>query len=293
MKRHILAYHSHRILGGNYAHNDHVALATDLQLVHEAGCRIVSLDTIVDALSNPDTRCGARTLADPGIHGDFDDRPQVAITFDDGPRYDAVDFEHPRFGPQRGFLNIMRDFVRAHGPRAQPGMHATSFVIASPDARRCMETTYDPAHSYVGPGALRDDWWLPAIATGLLAIANHSFDHLHEGLPRVAHSAQARGDFAQVLSVQDADAQIAEAAAYIDARTGGKSAPFFAYPFGHYNAFLTNDYLPAHAARLRLRAAFTTDARPVADGENPWCLPRYVCGHDWTSGDELRSILMS
>jgi len=156
-----------------------------------------------------------------------------------------------------------------------------------------METTYDPAHSYVGPGALGDDWWLPAIGTGLLAIANHSFDHLHERLPRVAHSTQARGDFTQVLSPQDADAQIAAAAAYIDRRTGGRSAPFFAYPFGHYNAFLTDDYLPTHGARLGLRAAFTTDARPIAGGENRWCLPRYVCGHHWTSADALRSMLTS
>jgi peptidoglycan/xylan/chitin deacetylase (PgdA/CDA1 family) len=279
MQRYVLAYHSHRVLGNDYADNDHVALATDLQLVHGAGGRIVSLDRIVDGLHDRDE--------EPAI----DQGLQVALTFDDGPMYDAVDFEHPRFGPQRGFLNILRDFTGIHGRDAQPELHATSFVIASPDARKRMESTYDPAHSYVGPGALDDDWWLPAIKTGLLAIASHSFDHLHHGLSKVAHSAQVRGDFTKVSSVDDADAQIAVAGECIDRRTGGRRAPYFAYPFGHYNTFLTNDYLPAHAARLRLRAAFTTDAKPIAKGDNVWCLPRYVCGHHWKQPDGLRAIL--
>jgi peptidoglycan/xylan/chitin deacetylase (PgdA/CDA1 family) len=275
----VLAYHSHRVLGDDYAHNDHAALAADLTMIHDAGARIVPVDRIVDAAM--------------GCSEDDAAGPQVALTFDDGPIYDAADFEHPRFGRQRGFLNILRDFQRAHGRDAQPGLHATSFVIASPDARKRMETTYDPVHSYVGPGALNDDWWIPAIETGLLAIANHSFDHLHEGLPRVAHSAQARGDFTTVSSIEDADAQIAMAGAWIDRRTGGRRAPYFAYPYGHYNAFLADEYLPAHAVRLRLRAAFTTDAKPITGRESVWCLPRYVCGHHWTSPDGLHAILQS
>jgi peptidoglycan/xylan/chitin deacetylase (PgdA/CDA1 family) len=280
MQRYVLAYHSHRVLGRDYAHNDHVALAADLQLIHDAGCRIVSLAAIVDSLSGD-----GRT-----IRGG-DDRPLVAITFDDGPIYDAADFTHPRFGEQMGFVNILRRFVRANGRDAQPGLHATSFVIASPAARRSMETTYDAAHSHVGPGAMTDDWWAPAIATGLLSIANHSWDHLHAGLPSVAHSAQARGDFTRVLSAADADAQIAAASAYIDGKTQGRSAPFFAYPFGQYNAYLTDTYLPARGPDIGLRAAFTTDARPIADDESAWRLPRYVCGHHWTSPGTLRSIL--
>mgnify|MGYP000028105687 CR=1 FL=1 len=39
----------------------------------------------------------------------------------------------PQFG------TIMRDFGARHGPGTQPGLHATSFVIASPGARRAME----------------------------------------------------------------------------------------------------------------------------------------------------------
>ena len=135
----------------------------------------------------------------------------MAITFDDGPIYDVEGFTHPRFGAQRGFLGIMRDFVAARGSCAQPGLSATSFVIASAEARQVIEATYDAAYTYVGPGAMTDAWWNGAIDSGLIAIGNHSWDHLHPALPRVAHSRQARGDFTQVLSVEDADAQIADA----------------------------------------------------------------------------------
>ncbi|HEY3555413.1 MAG TPA: polysaccharide deacetylase family protein [Casimicrobiaceae bacterium] len=279
MKRFVLAYHSHRVLGDDYARNDHVALFTDLRTIDAHGGRIVPLAVIVDAVSGDvDGRIG-------------DAAAEVAITFDDGPMYDAVDFVHPRFGAQRGFLGILRDFAAEVGARTQPSPCATSFVIASPEARQCMERTYDRAHSYVGYGALNDDWWNEAIASGLLSIANHSWDHLHEGLPAVAHSANARGVFARVTTPQDADAQIARAADYLARRTQGRDAPFFAYPYGHYNRFLVDEYLPANATRLRLRAAFTTDPKPIAAGDNPWCLPRYVCGHHWTSPDALREIL--
>jgi peptidoglycan/xylan/chitin deacetylase (PgdA/CDA1 family) len=282
MPSYVLAYHSHRVLGVDYADNDHVALAADLQLIHDAGCRIVPLASIVDGVKGSDA-------AEPRN----DKVPLVGITFDDGPIYDAVDFTHPRFGPQRGFLNVLRDFVCANGPGAQPALHATSFVIASPDAREAMETTYDASCSHVGPGAMHDGWWAPAIATGLLAIANHSWDHLHAGLPRVAHSAQARGDFTRVCSFDDADAQIAAASAWIGRRTDGRSAPFFAYPFGQYNAFLTDRYFPARGRDIGVFAAFTTDARPIGTNDNIWCLPRYVCGHDWTAPEALRSIVLA
>ena len=279
MKRFVLCYHSHRILGDDYARNDHVALAADLCTIHALGGRVVPLATLVDAIT-----ADRRSTPD-------DASVEVAITFDDGPVYDAVDFVHPRFGAQRGFLGILRDFAAEVGTRAQPSPCATSFVIASPAARRCMEQTYDRAHSYVGDDALNDDWWDEAIASGLLAIANHSWDHLHEGMAVVAHSKNARGDFAKVTTPHDADAQIARAAEYLARRTHGRDAPFFAYPYGHYNRFLVDEYLPANARRLRLRAAFTTEARPIAEGDNRWCLPRYVCGHHWTSPDALRGIL--
>jgi peptidoglycan/xylan/chitin deacetylase (PgdA/CDA1 family) len=133
-----------------------------------------------------------------------------------------------------------------------------------------------------------------AISTGLIAIGNHSWDHLYPALSEVAHSQQARGDFRQVTNVEDADRQIYQAAQYIAERTHRRAAPFFAYPFGHYNDFLTREYLPeaSRSAKLDLRAAFTADPIPLTGHANMWALPRYVCGHDWKSPADLLGILI-
>ena len=278
MKAIVLAYHSHHVVGEDYARNDHVALTADLDLITGAGCEIVSLERLVSAFSSADA-------------GSCDSRTQVALTFDDGPIYDVQGFVHPRFGPQRGFLGIMRDFVAARGAGAQPGLAGTSFVIASPEARRTIEATYDAMYTYVGPGAMTDAWWNSAIDTGLISIANHSWDHLHPALPRVAHSRQVRADFTQVLSLEDADAQIADAEAFIAAHTNGRNAPFFAYPFGQSSAFLVEEYFPRHAQRLGLRAAFTDEPKPITGRESRWRLPRFICGHHWKRPEELRAIL--
>ena len=280
MRNVVLTYHSHHVVGADYARNDHVAMAIDLEIIGAAGFRIVSLDAMVDRL------VAASTVTQP------DETPgNVAITFDDGPIYDVQDFVHPDYGRQKSFLAIMREFVNLHGPEAQPGLGATSFVIASPEARHVIEQTYDKNYTFLGPGSMTDDWWGPAIETGLISIANHSWDHLHPALPTVAHSRQVRADFAQVLTEADADAQIAEAGKFIAARTKGLNTPYFAYPFGHYNAFLADEYLPRHAGRLGLRAAFTAEPQPIAGRANPWRLPRYVCGHHWTHPDGLLGIL--
>ena len=278
MKAHVLTYHSHRILGTDYATNDHIALRADLQTITASGCSIVPLDVIVERLGSPSSESSAR---------------YVALTFDDGPAFDLDDAFHPEFGPQRGFANIMRDFRAARGPDVQPRLSATSFVIASAEARLQMEQSYEREYTYVAPGSLADDWWGRAIDSGLIAIANHSWDHLHPGIRRVAHSRQARGDFALVTTFEDADAQILEAMRYINARTNDRAAPYFAFPYGTFNDFLTGRYLPARGREIGLAAAFTTEPKPIVGGENVWCLPRYVSGHHWRSSQELQRILAS
>ena len=276
----VLTYHSHHVVGDEYGRNDHRAFVQDLELLTAAGFRIVPLATLVDALQQ--TRGGSQSRP-------FGDR-LVALTFDDGPVYDVADFDHPEFGPQRSFLNAMRDFRARHGTAAQPGLHATSFVIASREARRAIEETFDAEYTYLGPRSMEDDWWLPAIETGLVAIANHSWDHLHPGLSRVAHSRQVRADFRQVLTAEDADVQIRDAAAFIASQTNDKAEPFFAYPFGHYNDFLVHDYFP-HYGGQSVRAAFTVEPRAVAKTDSLWCVPRYVCGDDWRTCEDLSRIL--
>ena len=70
-----------------------------------------------------------------------------------------------------------------------------------PEARATMEAHADPAVTWLGPGSLDQAWWNPAIDSGLVAIANHSWDHLHPALAEVAHGQDARGDFTRVTSV--------------------------------------------------------------------------------------------
>jgi peptidoglycan/xylan/chitin deacetylase (PgdA/CDA1 family) len=275
----VLTYHSHHVVGDDYARNDHIALPIDLRVIADLGFEVVSLRRFVDAFE---------LAAAEGQPARGDDK-LVAITFDDGPVYDVADFVHPRFGRQRSFLNAMRDFRTRFGHDTQPGLHATSFVIASPEARHVMETTFDSAYTYLGDGSMDDAWWREAAETEWVAIANHSWDHLHPALPVVAHSRQIRADFREVLSAEDADRQIAGAAGFIAAKTGGRATPFFAYPFGHYNDFLVREYLPGLMPRVR--AAFSIDPRAAGPGDSPWCLPRYVCGDDWKSPQELAKIL--
>jgi len=274
----VLTYHSHHVVGDDYARNDHIAFPIDLRVITELGYEIVPLDTFIDAWE----------LASAGKR-DTRATKLVALTFDDGPVYDVEDFVHPQFGPQRSFLSAMQDFRLQFGWETQRTLNATSFVIASPEARRIMETTFDTEYTYLTARSLDDAWWQPAIETGLIGIANHSWDHLHPALPAVAHSRQVRADFRQVLNDDDAHAQITAAATFIAAKTAGRAAPFFAYPFGHYNDFLVHDYLPRTIPRVR--AAFSADARPATEDDSPWCLPRYVCGDDWESPEALGQIL--
>jgi peptidoglycan/xylan/chitin deacetylase (PgdA/CDA1 family) len=267
----ILAYHSHHVVGPGYGENDHVAFARDLDGLTDGHWRIVPLADLVRA------------------HREGVSERLVALTFDDGPVYDVEDVVHPDYGLQRGFANAMRAFA-ARRPGAQPSLHATSFVIASPEARFAMEASADPRYTWLAPGSMGEAWWSPAIDSGLVAIANHSWDHLHPALPAVRHSRDARGDFSQVRSVADADAQIRDAAAYLAAATDGRASPYFAYPYGHHNAFLASDYLPSLGDAL-CAAAFTCEPRLVAPGDSRFLMPRFVCGADWRSPDELDARL--
>jgi len=276
MKALILTYHSHNISGTDYATNDHVALARDLRLVHAAGGGgIAPLTDIAQAARN-------------GLDED-EEGLLVGISFDDGPRFDFADFEHPRFGPQRGFLNILRDFRAEVGAHAQPTLHATSFVIASPHARRAMERAPDCGYPDM-PDWLGDGWWNEAIDSGLMAIGNHSWDHVHHAVDQIAASAPRRDDFMLVDNYTDADREIRAAADYINARVGGR-CELFAFPFGHANAYLVKEYLPLRGHDHGMVAAFGTGGRAIAKGDSVWNLPRMVCGEHWNTPHGLETLL--
>ena len=148
LKAAILAYHSQNIAGNETSNNDHVALAADLDALHAAGCRFVALDTLVNSLFGNASLASGSAL--------------ICLTFDDGCDYDVRSLEFPGHGIQPGLLQIMEDFVRRHGSTAQPGLHATSFVIASPEARRLIDSK-----SLFGSSHMSDDWWREASNRGL------------------------------------------------------------------------------------------------------------------------------
>lgn len=275
MKALVLTYHSHNITGSDYATNDHVALASDLRTLTAAGARIVPLARIVEALRG-------------GLEGPADE-VLVGLTFDDGPSFDFADFVHPSLGPQRSFLNVMRDFAAEAGAAAQPGLHATSFVIASPEARGAMERAEDCGYPGIA-GWLGDAWWKEAAGSGMLAIDNHSWDHVHHAVPRTAIVAEERDDFTRVACYIDADREIRRAADFIRSRAA-VPCEHFAYPFGHVNRFLVEDYMPCRAPEHGMAAAFGVDGRALAPDDSIWNIPRAVCGHHWKSPQELRALL--
>ena len=282
MKAVVLTYHSHHVVGTTYASNDHIAFPRDLSLITQCGYQIVSLRTLVNRYIECMSRC------------DFDSDKErlVALTFDDGPAFDIDDFMHPLYGSQISFLNAMLRYLEQTGGRLQPLIHATSFVIASSSARQIMENNADPQYTYLTTDSLDESWWNRALETTHIGIGNHSWDHLHPSLPRVAHSRQVRADFSQVDNELDADAQLRDAAAYISAVTRGRSSPFFAFPFGQDNPFLVSDYLPRRGKQIGISAAFSAKPSRVTSADSIWSLPRITCGHHWTEPDALAAILL-
>ena len=269
----ILTYHSLNVAGNDYCGNDHVAFAEDLSLITSLGWRIISLAAVTQHLSDPNSIWPAKC---------------VAISFDDGTNFDYEDLPHPTHGMQRGMLNIMKDFANAN-PAAQPGLHATSFVIASTAARDIMDKL-----CILGRGWMQDDWWRPAIATGLIHIGNHSWDHCHEAVPVIAQRAQLKGTFAGVDNLADADGQIKVAAEFIMLVAPNAGVDLFAYPYGVASDYLRHEYLPRQARdpqRTFVRAAFSTEPEPVTRTSSRWWIPRYVCGHHWKSPAELIALL--
>ena len=118
MRASVLTYHSGNIAGNDYGDNNLVALAHDLEQIHALKLDIVPLRRVVDTLLGASSR-------------DLPERV-VAITLDDGLDFDFVDLVHPFHGSQISVDTILRRFSRRFGV----AVHATSFVIASPDARR-------------------------------------------------------------------------------------------------------------------------------------------------------------
>jgi hypothetical protein len=268
----VLTYHAVNVAGSSYADNDHVAFAADLALIHRLGLRVVPVHWLVDQLLGRVER---------------DLSGCVALTCDDGSDLDVRDLEWPGHGMQRSFLGCMRDFVGAHGDGAQPDLHLTAFVIASPEARARLDQ-----RALFGHGWMNEDWWSEAIASGHMAIENHSWDHNHGDLDAPGPDGMPRGDFFAVDNAVRAESEIARAARYIDARIAPARTRLFCYPFGQVPDYLRREWLPAFGERHGIDAAFGVEPAPVVMHSDRWNLPRYVCGWHWTSPQALEAILL-
>ncbi len=263
----VLTYHSVDVRGHEYAVNDHVAFASDLRALDRAGWRVRPLAQLVHGWE----RGG---LAELGH--------SVALTLDDGCMLDARDAQHPTCGPQRGMQGILRDFD-AEFPGAQPDLHATSFVIASPDARAELDR-----RDYLSLGWWGEDWWREVQDSGLGTVESHSWDHNHPSLERTAMHGPRRFD--TLATRAEAQAEIEQANAHIE-RVTGRAPQFFAYPWGQVSPYLADDYLPNEVRAHALCAAFTTEPAPLDGARDRWRLPRFVCGEHWRSAEAFAALL--
>jgi 2-polyprenyl-3-methyl-5-hydroxy-6-metoxy-1,4-benzoquinol methylase len=269
----ILTYNSIRIDGNDSRFNDHLALASDLALITDAGFKVVPLAVAVEAwLAN---------------RGSELDGKLVCLACEHGTDFDFFDLPHPRWGMQRSLLNILRDFARER-PGAQPGLHITSFVIASPDARKTLDSK-----CMVGRNWWKDDWWRQAIDSGFMHVANNSWDYNHEALPEAFSLGIPRGRFANIDSQHLAEHEIGLAADLLRERVPNPGIQLFAYPYGETNSYLTGAYFPRFGRELGIKAALTGRSGFLEPGTGRWEIPRFVSGRDWSSREELESILES
>ncbi|MFZ1392324.1 MAG: polysaccharide deacetylase family protein [Dokdonella sp.] len=267
----VLAYHAVNIAGNDYAGNDLVAFAADLRLIDDLGLRIVPLHWVVEQLTGAAERDLDRCLA---------------LTCDDGSAFDFHDLVHPAHGPQRSLYHCMLDFVAERGADAQPDLHLTSFVIASPEARERMDQV-----CLAGLGWMGDEWWRDAAESGLIAIENHSWDHNHPCLDTPGVDGMPRGSFLDVDNHVRAEAEIAAATRFIEARIAPRPTRIFCYPFSHVPEYVHREYLPQFGHEHGMTAAMGDGAMPVTTGADRWNLPRYICGWHWKSTEALRGIL--
>lgn len=257
--------------GNDYRSNDKSALASDLRQLAGAGFRILPLRSIVDAwLDN---------------RGSELDGKLVALTSDDGADFDYIDLPHPTAGPQRSVFHILREFM-AGNPGKQEGLNVTSFVIVSPEARAVLDAT-----CILGKGWWTDSWWPEAVRSGLIHIANHSWDHNHETLPSSFLRSARAGTFLTIDSRESADHEVRAAAEYLRRHAPNPGTGLFAYPYGESNPYLVREYFPTHGDELGIRAAFTARAGFLEPGTGRWEVPRFLCGRDWSSPAELEAIL--
>ena len=269
----ILCYHSWAADGHGYASDNHLALESDLRVLAARGYQIISLPLLATVLR------GEQPAAELIGH------KLVGLSFDDGWDYDYYALKNPQGNPVKSIHALLVE-SQAWLAQFDTGPRGVAFVIASPQARQILERACG-----AGVDRWQDVWWAACAAEGILGIANHSWDHLHEALPQVRQREQRKGSFLAVECLADAESQIAEAQDYIQAKTQGHALPLFGYPYGDVSSYLRDDYFPQHGDRIGIQAAFATGGTAVRPGVSPWAIPRLVCGEHWCSAADFPVLL--
>ncbi len=271
----VLTWHGYNVFGDRYDNNDLIAFAADLRVIDDAGFAVVPLVEV------------ARWVR--GERNDFADlaggaRPVVALSCDDGTDYDWRNVIHPEHGAQTSFAESIRSFQRER-PGQQPALSLTSFVIASPSARRQIDLG-----AMAGQGALNDDWWQAANASGLMPIESHGWDHNHPTVSPVVQREQRSGDFFAIDTFAECDMHVRAAANFIESRADRRPL-LFAYPWTQASDYMRYHYMPAAAEPLGTIAAFGGQSDYLTRDSDRWYLPRFVFGPDWNSRDSLLTLL--
>ncbi len=265
----ILTYHSHTIAGNTYETNNHIALFDDLRTIRNLGLKIVPLMWIVEWLLDK---------RDPSTL-----QKAVALTFDDGVDFDYYGLDHPTHGRQRSFFNILKDFQYESGISAQPHLHASFFVIASPEARKELDDR----------GWMSDGWWNTVNQSGIGNIFNHSWDHNHPEVSKVCQKDQKKGSFDVIDTYAECRNEVEQAAHYIQQKAHLWPV-LFAYPWGQSSDYIRNHYFPSFQEQHKTVAAFAANGGYVTKSSSRWNIPRFICGGreiGWEKTDELIRIL--
>lgn len=267
----VLTYHSLNVHQNSYAGNDHCAFESDLRTMDRLGLKIIPLSRVLDWYEG---RISYREV-----------KECVAVTLDDGSWLDYHDVIHPSCGTQVSMFNLLKQFQRSVTRVPQLSLHVSSFVIASSEAREELDQK-----NLLGNGWWGDEWWQEAQTSSLMSIECHSWDHAHPTLEKVAQKENLKGDFHAIDTYEECVDQVTRAAEYIE-KTAGKRPAYYAYPWGQASDYMVSVFMPDHQQEHQFEAAFSIESKHLTREDNRWYLPRYVCGRDWKSPEELEAIL--
>ncbi len=270
----VLCYHSWQ-LGDNYTDDNHFAMEQDLRTLASMGYQILPTEQLIAVLSG---KVCPSNIAN---------RKLACITFDDGKRWDFYDGVRSNGSKIKSFRRILTESQNAV-PTHLNGARSLAFVIASPDARNELSQAFSEPPDY-----WTHDWWKKSAKEGIVGVANHSWDHVHDALKTVRQAENKKGSFFNIETYPDAHAQIAEAQTIIDKIAGKKRISVLGYPYGHAPSYLREEFLPTYGPSIGLKGAMSTAGRAVTNDTNIWDIPRFVCGHHWKTPTEFSELIRS